>query len=602
MNDATEIIRAGANAEAVCDPITLEIVRGALRSTQSEMEALIERTAMSPFIREKKDFYAALFDAEGRLIVGSNLPIFGDVIGPILDYYPRQTMRPGDIYWYNDCYASRGAVSHSPDQVFACPVFWEDEIVAFAQSWAHFNDIGGMRAGSLSPDCEEIFQEGIIVPPVLVGRDGRLNEELLRVFVRNSRFPAMVQGDTRASIAAIRLGERRLLELFERFGRVRMADAFDQLVERTKTAVRERFHALVLPGEYRFSDALDSDGQGHGPVHLRYRLAVAEDRIELDTTESDDQFPGPVNFLMSPSVPAAVFASYLLGERSEHLINAGAEQALDKVHLREGSVLQPRFPAPLGLRGITLMRHMAVCLGLIATATGGEAMASHSAYVIWYLRGRDHKGELFLMSDGIGVGYGARPFADGNDAVYLVAQENYPAEFLEAIYPVRLKRYAINPDTGGPGRWRGGCGIVREFELLAPEAVISIRIDGIDHPPWGVKGGKQGGAGRCVINPGRNSERVIDPISDGTVIQRGDVVRVETGGGGGFGHPFDREPERVLADVRAGFVSRASAEADYGIVLNADGRAIDERATLRRRAERPPAGLFHRHDYRDMLD
>jgi N-methylhydantoinase B len=590
-----------AAPDHACDPITLEIVRGALRATQSEMEALIERTAMSPFIREKKDFYAALFDGGGRLVVGSNLPIFGDVIGPIVEHYPLATMREGDIYWYNDCYASRGAVSHSPDQVFACPVFCDGKIVAFAQSWAHFNDIGGMRAGSLSPDCEEIFQEGIIVPPVLVARDGRFNDELLRVFVRNSRFPAMVQGDTRASIAAIRLGERRLVELFARFGRERMRDAFDQLLARTKTAVRQRFHALIPPGEYRFADSLDSDGQGHGPITLRYRLTVTEDRIELDTTESDDQVPGPVNFLMSPSVPAAVFAAYLLGEGAEHLINAGAEQAIDAVHLREGSVLQPRWPAPLGLRGITLMRHMAVCLGLIATATGGEAMASHSAYVIWYLRGRGDDGELFLMSDGIGVGYGARPFADGNDAVYLVAQENYPAEFLETIYPVRLLRYAINPDTGGPGRWRGGCGIIREFELLAPEAVIALRIDGIDFPPWGVKGGKEGGAGRCVINPGRADERAVAPISDGTVIRRGDVVRIETGGGGGYGHPFDREPELVLADVRAGFVGTESAERDYGVILTPE-LVIDEAATRRRREQRPPAALFHRAGYREALD
>lgn len=599
MNDVAIVPAARQRA---CDPVTLEIVRGALRATQSEMEALIERTAMSPFIREKKDFYAALFDAAGRLVVGSNLPIFGDVIGPIVEHYPLATMRAGDVYWYNDCYVSKGAVSHSPDQVFACPVFVDGEIVAFAQSWAHFNDIGGMRAGSLSPDCEEIFQEGIIVPPVLLARDGRVNEELLRVFVRNSRFPAMVQGDARASIAAIRIGERRLLELFSRFGPERLRDAFQQLVERTYRAVRRRFRELVPPGEYRFADALDSDGQGHGPVRLRYRLKVGDEAIELDTTESDDQVPGPINFLMSPSVPAAVFASYLLGEESEHLINAGAEQALDKVRLREGSVLQPRFPAPLGLRGITLMRHMAVCLGLLAVATDGEAMAAHSAYVIWYLRGQTDDGELFLMSDGIGVGYGARPFADGNDAVYLVAQENYPAEFLEAIYPVRLRRYAINPDTGGPGRWRGGCGIIREFELLAPQAVISVRIDGIDHPPWGVGGGKQGGAGRCVVNPGRADERIVPPISDGTVIRRGDVVRIETGGGGGYGHPFDREPEQVLTDVRAGFVSRDSAAADYGVVLAADGRSVDAAATSSRREQRPPAGLFHRHGYRDALD
>jgi N-methylhydantoinase B len=160
------------------------------------------------------------------------------------------------------------------------------EIVAFAQSWAHFNDIGGIRAGSLSPDCEEIFQEGIIVPPVLIARDGWFNDELFRVFVRDSRFPAMVQGDTRASIAAIRLGERRLGELFVRFGVATMRDAFDQLVARTSAAVRQRFRALIPPGDYRFADAIDSDGQGHGPVTLRYRLAVGEVRVPADRDHS----------------------------------------------------------------------------------------------------------------------------------------------------------------------------------------------------------------------------------------------------------------------------------------------------------------------------
>src|SRR5207302_8835268 len=161
-------------------------------------------------------------------------------------------------------------------------------------------------------------------------------------------------------------------------------------------------------------------------------------------------------------------------------------------------------------------------------------------------------------------------------------------------YPVRLRRYAINPDTGGPGRWRGGCGIIREFELLAPEAVISVRIDGIDHPPWGVGGGKAGGGGRCVINPSREDERTVPPISDGTVIRRGDIVRIETGGGGGFGHPFDREPERVLADVRGGFLSAAATETEYGVVLTENGRGIDMIATQRLRERRPPPGLFHR--------
>jgi N-methylhydantoinase B len=583
------------------DPVTLQIVRGALRAIQSEMEAVIERTAMSPFIREKKDFYAALFDGTGRLVVGSNLPVFGDVVGPIAEHYPLDTMRPGDIYWFNDCYASKGAVSHSPDQVFVAPVFAEGKLSAFAQSWAHFNDIGGMRPGSLSPDCTDIYQEGIIVPPVRVAREGVIVEELLRLFYRNSRFPEMVKGDTRASMAAIRLGERRLVELFERFGRARTIGAFERLIDETGREVRSKLRALVPEGTHAFTDTVDSDGQGHGPIKLRYRLDVAGDHITLDTSDSDDQVPGPVNFLMSPPVPAMIFASYLVGEGSQSILNAGAERAIDEVIVRPGSVLQPTFPAPLGMRGVTMMRNMACCLGLLNVATGGRAMASHSAYVIWYLRGRDDKGELFLMSDGLGVGYGARPTADGNDAVYLVAQENFPSEFLDSVFPVRVRQYAINPDTGGPGRWRGGCGLVRELEVLAPEAMVSMRIDSVEHPPWGVAGGHAAGTGRCVINPGLPNERVLRPLSDGNIVKRGDIVRIETGGGGGWGHPFDREAELVLADVRGGFVSQASAEEHYGVVLADDGVSMDAAGTAKRRAHRPPAKLFHRGGYHEVL-
>ncbi|MBM3648328.1 MAG: hydantoinase B/oxoprolinase family protein [Alphaproteobacteria bacterium] len=596
MNDLSPLPIATA-----CDPVTLEIVRGALRATQSEMEALIERTAMSPFIREKKDFFAALFDGHGKLVVGSNMPAFGDILAPILEHYPLGEMKVGDLYWYNDCYLSKGAVSHTPDQVFVAPIFAEGELVAFAHSWAHFNDVGGLRPGSLSPDCVDIFQEGIMVPPVRLARDGQFNEEALRIFYRNSRFPAMIQGDTRAAVAAVRLGEKRLGELFVRFGKARMLDAFRQLIDRTERAMRERLRALAPTGEYRFTDMIDSDGQGNGPIRLRYRLSVTPDRIALDCSESDDQTPGPVNFLMAPQVPSTVFGLYLLGGDPENLMNDGTVRVIDEVTLRPGSILQPKFPAPLGLRGVTLMRNVAACLGLINVATGGKAPAAHAAYVIWYLRGQKDDGNLFLMSDGIGVGYGARPTADGIDAVYLVAQENYPAEFLDSVYPVRLRRYAINPDTGGPGRWRGGCGIIREVEVLAPEAVVSVRLDGVKNPPWGVAGGKSGGPGRVVINPGRSDERLIPPISDGTVVRRGDVIRLETGGGGGWGHPFDREPERVLEDVQGGFVTRAAAQHEYGVIIDVDATTIDRSATDACRRKRPVSAMFHRTQYADVL-
>ena len=379
-------------------------------------------------------------------------------------------------------------------------------------------------------------------------------------------------------------------------------NAFDRLIAETEVELRQRLAAAIPDGSYRFADCIDGDGHGIGPVSLRYRMGVEAGRITLDTSDSDDQTPGPINFLMSPKLPAMILGSYFLGSDATSILNAGAESAIDEVILRPGSVLQPEFPAPLGMRGITMMRNMAACLGLINVATGGKAPASHSAYVIWYMRGRDDTGELFLLSDGLGVGYGARPHADGNDAVYLVAQENFPSEFLDSVFPLRALAYAINPDTGGAGRWRGGCGLVREIEVLAPEAMISMRIDGVENPPWGVAGGQGAGAGRCIVNPGRPGERLIPPLSDGNMVRRGDIVRIETGGGGGFGHPFDREPSRVLADVRGGFVSRANAEKLYGVVLSADGLTVDTAATAGRRRDRPPHKLFHRTAYSEALE
>ena len=591
----------GGGRRASIDTVTVEIVKGALRSAQLEMETLLARTAMSPFIREKKDFFCALFDEQARLVVGTAIPLFGDVVAPILEHYPAASMRPGDLYWYNDCYASRGAVSHSPDQVFVAPVFAENQLSGYAQSWAHFNDIGGLRPGSLSPDATDVFQEGVIIPPVRLASAGEMNREALRIFTRNSRFPAMVTGDIRAAVAAVRLGERRLQELFQRFGRAAVLACFDASIAETQAIVQAKLGGIFPDGEYRFTERIDRDGHGNGPFALRMRLRSSGGRLELDTSESDDQAPGPINLMMSPDVPRMALGIYALSEEKSALLNQGALAAIERVVTRPGSILEPRFPAPLGQRGITLMRVMTGCLGLVDVATRGQGIAAHNVYVIYYLRGRASGNESFLLTDGIAVGYGARSFADGIDAVYLIANENYPAEFLDLSYPVRLLRYAINADSGGPGRWRGGCGVVREIEILAEAAMLSIRIDSVDNPPWGVAGGQSGRGGRCTVNPGRADERALAPLSDGTLLRRGDVLRIETGGGGGFGHPFDREAERVLADVRGDFVSRESARRDYGVALaGADALDADETARLRRR--RHPSKLFHRREYRDALE
>jgi N-methylhydantoinase B len=581
-----------------CDPVTLEIIRGAIRAAQSEMEALLERTAISAFIREKKDFYTALFDADGVMAVGSNVPIFGDICGPVFERFPIETIRPGDLYWYNDCYGSKGAVSHSNDQVFLAPVFLGDRRCAFVMGWAHFSDIGGIRPGSISPDATDIFQEGIIIPPTRLIDQGVTNHSCLDIFYRNSRYPATCQGDTRALMASVELGVKRMAEIAERFSPDTLEDALSQLLARTETLVRRRLRETFPVGTHRFTDSIDSDGHGTGPIHIRFALTrTPDDRFIFDASETDDQTRGPVNYLMNRDVPGTAFALYFLGGDPSQVCNAGGARAFDEVILREGSLLQPRFPAPLGMRGMTMMRMLSALNGLINVA-GTPAPASHAAYVILLIRGMAD-GAPFLLSDGLGVGYGARPTADGIDAVYFVAQENYPVEFLELGYPVRLNTYGIHRDSGGPGQYRGGCGVVREFEILAEDGQLLVRIDGVTNPPWGTDGGKSGGLPRAVVNPGRNSERILNPLSDGNWLRKGDVLRIETGGGGGRGHPFDRDPELVLRDVLEGYVSQEAALREYGVVIEA-GR-LDLAATAHLRADRPASRAFHRLEYVDAI-
>ena len=580
------------------DPIKLEIIRGAIRAAQAEMDALLERTAISAFIREKKDFYTALFDADGVMVVGSMVPIFGDITGPVFARFPPDTMQPGDLYWYNDCYASRGAVSHSNDQVFLAPVFHDGKRAAFVMGWAHFSDIGGLRPGSISSDTTDIFQEGIIIPPTRLISAGATNEAALEIFYRNSRYPETCRGDTRALMASVDLGVRRTAEIVARFGPATVAQAFRALFDRTRALVRARLRETFPVGTHRFADAIDSDGHGNGPFFIRLALTrTPDDRFILDTTATDDQAPGPVNFLMNPDVPGMALGLFFLGGDAAQVCNAGGPRALDEVRIREGSLLWPRFPAPLGLRGMTMMRFLAVLNGLVNVA-GGKAPAAHSAYVVILLRGTTG-GESFLMSDGLGVGYGARANADGIDAVYFVAQENYPVEFLELGYPVRLLRYGIHRDSGGAGQFRGGCGVVREYEILAEHAVLSMRIDSVVNPPWGVAGGKAGGTGRALVNPGTPEEHALAPLSDGTVLRRGDILLIETGGGGGHGHPFDRPAEQVTQDIRDGFVSVEVARRDYGVVVR-DG-TLDAAATALLREARPEARAFHRREYLDAI-
>jgi len=585
------------------DTVTLELIKGAIQSARVEMEALIERSAMSPFIREKKDYFTAFFDRDGRLVVSTALPMAaGNLIDCIFERYPRDDMRPGDLYLYNDSYGSHGAVSHNNDMVFIAPVFSEARIVAFAEAWGHLWDIGGMVPGSISPAATDVFQEGIVVPPSRVLRDGVWNEELIRTFVRNTRFPDMVRGDLSAIMAAVRLGGRRMEEIAERFGTGAVEAAFAGMLDQSERALRKAFAERVPDGRYSFRDYIDSDSVSEKSYAVAVTVEKRGETVTLDYSASDNQAQGAINFIMDSSVPKTMCGLYFTGQETGVALNGGFHRAVGEVTTRPGSIVSPREPAPLGMRSHCLTRVNSSLFGAFAKATGGNVPAASSVYVLYYLRSwNKERTELDLCIEGLAVGFGARPHADGIDAVYYVAQKNYPIEFAEMEFGVRIEGYAMNMDSGGPGLHRGGCGIVRDLRVVGDEAVIGLRMDNIRWPAWGVKGGMGGGAGRIVVNPGTADERELRPMSEGNKLKRGDLVRIMTPGGGGWGSPLERAAEQVRDDVLDGFISAESAARDYGVVLAANLIDVDAAATDARRKElaRMPRGLFHRHAYFD---
>jgi len=575
------------------DQFTLELIKGALNGARREMEVLIARTAMSPFIREKKDYFTAFLNPKGELVVSTSLTLAGNLVDAVLEAYPAQTMRPGDLYWYNDAYGTGGAVSHLPDMVVIMPVFHDGRLIAFAESWGHLWDIGGSVPGSISPHATSVFQEGIMIPPVRVMREGVENEEVVRIFTRNSRFPEMQRGDLKAIMAACRLGARRLSETVERYGVDAVEAAFEIMIRQSEQALRDQIEARVPDGEYSFRDRIDSDAVTDRSYFVDVTLRKSPGEVELDFSASDRQAAGPINFLMDDSVPKFMLGLYMTMHEPGIGMNGGFERAVSRIVTRPGSIVAPDFPAPLGLRSHSMIRVTTATMGALAQAMGGNASAASCVYVLYYLRGKNADGAEPLCIEGLAVGFGARTFADGIDAVYYVAQENYPIEFAEMEFGVEIERFEIHRDSGGAGRWRGGCGIVRDVRVLSDAAELGIRLDNCRQPAFGVNGGLSGMPGRIVVNPGAPAERDLVPMSDGNRLQKGDLVRIITPGGGGWGCPLDRPAEDVLADVLDGFVSEEAARRNYGAVIDGDG--VDYAATERLRASIVrPAEMFHR--------
>ena len=591
------------NTNIANDTITMELIKGSLQAARAEMEALIDRTSMSPFIREKKDYFTAFLDAQGRLVVSTSLTLAGNLVDAILELYPAETMGEGDLYLYNDPYASRGGVSHLPDMVFVMPVFHAGKLFAFAEAWGHLWDIGGSVAGSISPHATSTFEEGLHVPPVKVIAKGVLNEEVFRIVTRNSRFPDMQRGDLKAIMAACALGKRRLEDIVARFGEQAVNGAFEFMLDQSEQSLRRQVRERIPDGRYAFRDFIDSDAVTDESYSVHVEITKRGDGLALDFSASDDQALGPVNFVMDDSVPAYITGLYLSMLDPDIRMNAGFERVIEKVTTPARLNRVPNFSRA---RRAALAHHDPGHHRDVGCACPCHRRPSVGCFqrvcAVLPAQPNATTGQIELCIEGLAVGFGARTYADGIDAVYYIAQKNYPIEFAEMEFGVEIEAFRVHQDSGGPGRYRGGCGIVRDVRVLASSATLGLRMDNCRYPAFGVNGGMSGRPGRVIVNPDTPAARDLATMGDGFALRGGDLLRIITPGGGGWGSPLSRPAEQVRDDVLDGFVGAASARDDYGVVLTGTSLDIDQEATaaLRERLS-GPTGMYHRGGYFDEV-
>jgi N-methylhydantoinase B len=561
----------------VIDPIVLEIVEGTLASTEAEVEAAIERTARSPMIREARDFRGGIHDRHCRKLTGRS---YSALVQPIVRDFPIHTMRPGDVFFHNDVYQSEGGIGHLPDLCVTVPVFdaRDEVVVAFVQAFGHHDDIGGCVPGSMPSHGTSYYQEGLIVPPVRLYARGQPNTDLLRVMVRNSRLPDSLRGDLDAEVAACRMGAERIADLFGRYGRQQVEACFEAILARTTATFRDELLARIPDGTYVWEDYAEHDGVDPPRLHTqRMTLTKSAAGLVIDFAGTSPQARGPINhagnyadgvFLKKWLAPILRNLAESPERMAELDVNEGVVPLIELRFPEPGTLLTPIFPAPVNARTFVILRLLGILAGVLAKATGGHMPADQETIRYTGFHGNDADGQPYLMREVLGGGSGGRPWADGSDTIHVVPDsKNLPVEFTETRFPLRVETLALAPDSGGPGLRRGGLGYRKEIRALRDCQFLSVADRSI-LSCWGLKGGRAGKPFRVTVDPGGPAERELEGLVDDAPIPAGTLVRIDTTGGGGWGDPLEREPERVALDVSQGKVSVASAHDDYGVVLH----------------------------------
>ncbi len=570
--------------------VELEIIKSSLSGIVQEMQNSLFRTGYSTIIRESQDASCAIMDTAGdviaqHVVLPLHMGAFPACCGAVLKAYGRD-IAEGDAILINHPY--EGGSPHAPDMAVITPIFFEGHVIGYCGSIAHKSDIGGPVPGSCSGQARETFNEGLHLPAVRYVRKGVASAEIERIIAANSRTPELVLGDIRGQIGACRLGEQRTGELVRKFGEPGTLSAFHQLLDLAEQKMRTAI-AEWADGRFEAERFIDDDGiELDKPVRVHVVVEKRGDVISLDFSGSADQTRGPAN-VRPPLVRAAVGYVLISLVDPQIFINSGILRSFG-LKTREGSLLDPRFPAPVNTYNATVHAMVEAVFDALSQCVPARARADGCGSRSIIIGGRTTSaGKSYVQYEILGGGAGGRASKDGASGT-TVNQSNAriaPIEIIESEFPTQLRRFELIRDSGGAGKYRGGLGILREYVNLA-EARFSIRSSKHLIAPRGIAGGQGGRTGDCTINPGTAGEKHLPTRYADYPLKAGDIFRLETPGGGGLGDPFEREPERVLEDVVEGYVSPEKAASEYGIVIlgSARGWQMDEQATLRLRAAR----------------
>jgi N-methylhydantoinase B len=575
------------------DAIDLEVIYQSTLQIARELTVNMLRTGYSTIIKESQDFTFAIFDGEGRMVAqGIPQPLH---IGPLAAQVGEIRRRfagaidPDDAFIVNHPY--QACQNHATDVTVISPVFAGERLVAFIGNIAHKPDLGGKVPGTNSGDATDLFQEGLLIPPLKILRRGELNTEVEALICANTRTPEVTWGDVKAQVHTNTYGLSKFGELFAKHGVVTVLACWQRWMELCESELRRAISAVPDGIFGPETDYLDDDGVDLDKPHrITASLEVSGDTLHF-ILDSDAQARGPIN--LRPCVSRNFIECLVKMIFIPRLpVNDGLSRPVRVSYPPEGSLLNPRFPAPVNMYVRPSQVTSSVLLRVLARALPGRVPAPGSAAGGSLSSAGRHpaSGRWYSQYEILNGGTGARPDSDGVSAMdeLVVNVMNTPVEAIETEFPVRVERYELATDSGGPGTFRGGLGVRRQWRILADESIVNLRMDRFKFSSPGIFAAKPARASKAVLNPGCAAERPLTSKVAGLRLQQGDLLSVEFAGGGGWGSPYERDPERVHGDVVRNYVSPARAREDYGVVLTSE-LAVDAEATARLRAQKTVA-------------